>query len=178
MKVLISSLRMPRLLLSLSLVLWVGGAGCLIGCDSSAMAAMDEGAGVALHDNATVVASESCAKAVNHSCCAKHRGSSRHQQPAGQASRTTDLKASKLTTKPTSAFLLPTSERTMQTCPLAMNAGALVTKARSDESSTMTALSPVALPLIDTGRTVAHSLPPTWFSNRGHTYLRCCVFLI
>jgi hypothetical protein len=64
------------------------------------------------------------------------------------------------------------------TCPLAMNATALATKVRADESSAQTALQPAALPLTGAGRTVIQSSTPTYCNNRGHTYLRCCVFLI
>ena len=77
-----------------------------------------------------------------------------------------------------SAAMLPTFDGTMQMCPLAMNATALTTKARPDESPAQPLLSPVALPPGAADLTVAHSPLPVFFSNRGHTYLRCCVFLI
>ena len=175
----ISSLRIPRLALSLLLALWVGGAGCLIGCGNMAMAAMGEVEGAAPRDNTTVVAGESCRKAPNHSCCAKHHARPiHHQPPVGQATPGFQLKISKTPTRSIAASLLPTSGASMGMCPLAMNASALAAKVRTDEASTMTALSRVALPLVDSGRTFTHATPPAWFSNRGHTYLRCCVFLI
>lgn len=169
----LSSLRIPRLALSLSLVFWVSGAGCLIGCENMVKAAVNEAA-VSPRGGATVVAGKSCAHAADHSCCAKHRATSLRQS-TGRASKP----ALQLTTQTNQAVLLPLSDGTMNMCPLAMNAAALATTARADDSMSTVTLSPVELSVADTGQTAAaSSLRPSRFSNRGHTYLRYCVFLI
>jgi hypothetical protein len=176
-----------RLVLSLSLVLWVGGAGCVFGCQALAMAAVDPGAAATDHspahlDLSTMVSGEACASAADHNCCAKHHASSAQNV----TSRST--KQARASGKPgpnsiaspgvaTSSIVLALSDGTMHTCPLAMNATALATKARSDESTNSVALAPVNLPAIDLEKPTT-SLPPTFCNNRGHTYLRCCVFLI
>src|SRR5690349_7796540 len=78
----LSSMKNLRLVLSLSLVLWVGGAGCVFGCQARAMAAVDQGAAATDHNQAhldlsTLVSGEACASPADHSCCAKHQASSR-----------------------------------------------------------------------------------------------------
>jgi hypothetical protein len=66
----------------------------------------------------------------------------------------------------------------MMDCPLAVNATAALAKARPDQASS-------ALPLTRANDTLPHLQertailsPPLVLPNRGHTYLRCCVFLI
>jgi hypothetical protein len=67
---------------------------------------------------------------------------------------------------------------TMIDCPLAVNATAVLSKAGPDQSN-------VALPS-SSDRESLSNLPeqtsafarPLRLPNRGHTYLRCCVFLI
>jgi hypothetical protein len=181
------SMKTLRLVLSLSLVLWVGGAACVFGCQALAMAANDQGTAATDYSQAhldlsTMVSSEACASAADHSCCAKHHASS-----AGTpTSRST--KRVRASGKPgpnsiashdvaTTPMVIALSDGTMHTCPLAMNATALATKARSDESTNSVALAPVNLPAIDLEKPTT-SFPPTFCNNRGHTYLRCCVFLI
>jgi hypothetical protein len=183
----LSSMKTLRLVVSLSLVLWVGGAGCVFGCETLAMAASGQGAAATDHNQAhldlsTLVSGEACASAADHNCCAKHHASS------AQSVIIRSTKRARASGKPgpnsvdrpgvaTSSIVLALSDGTMHTCPLAMNATALATKARSDESTNSVALAPVNLTAIDLEKPTT-SFPPTFFNNRGHTYLRCCVFLI
>ena len=183
----LSSMKTLRLVLSLSLVLWVGGAGCVFGCETLAMAAAGQGAAATDHGEAhldlrTLDSGEACASAADHSCCAKHHVSSARIPTSRSTKRV------RATGKPgpnsiasqdvaTTPMVIALSDGTMHTCPLAMNATALATKARSDESTNSVALAPVNLPAIGLEKPTTSS-PPTFFNNRGHTYLRCCVFLI
>jgi hypothetical protein len=176
----LSSLKIPRLVMSLSLVLWVGGAGCLMGCQNLATAVMGKGGGAAQQGTAAVVSGESCAAVGDHSCCAKPRAAAMHQRPAPQAWSASGPKAAKLAelSDIPPAAVLPEPDGPEHNCPLVASATALATRVRADESSTQTALWPAALPLSDASLTVIQSSTPTYCNNRGHTYLRCCVFLI
>lgn len=102
----------------------------------------------------------------NHSCCKK---SSTEVKPTPQS---TDVRIA------TSVEFGGSSSGMMTDCPLAGSKAAVVTKTRGDDARA--------------SQTVAHSYypepksleQPTRLSatpllpNRGHTYLRCCVFLI
>jgi len=182
----LSSMKTLRLVLSLSLVLWVGGAGCVFGCQALAMAADDQGAAATDHsqthlDLSTMVSGEACASAADHNCCAKHHASSAQQvtirstKPRASGKPGPNSIASRGVA--TSSMVLALSDGAMHTCPLAMNATALATKARSDESTNSVAQAPFNLPAIDLEKPTT-SFPPTFCNNRGHTYLRGCVFLI
>lgn len=172
MKKSISLSGISRLLLSICLVLWVGGAGCLIGCENMALAAMDQGLDNRLRDSATTTTSH-CATATSHSCCAKHGGATPRRASVRVGTPNQHLRGN----SPLSVPAL-TTERTLPACPLAMNAGALANKARADESPVTLVSTSVSGPLSDTASKGAPAPPPAWVSNRGHTYLRCCVFLI
>ena len=182
-----SSMRTLRLALSLSLVVWVSGAGCAFGCETLAMAAADHGAAATDHsqaqlDSSTMVSGDACASAADHSCCAKHHRSSAqslkgHSEKRPRAGRALGSNSVANPDVATSSMMLAVLDGAMQACPLAMNGTALATKARTDESTNSVALAPVTLPAIDLEKPLASS-PPTFFNNRGHTYLRCCVFLI
>src|SRR5438132_14186745 len=152
----LSSMKTLRLVLSLSLVLWVGGAGCVFVCQALAMAAVDQNATVSDHSQAhldlsTLVSGEACASAADHSCCAKHHASSTQnvtiritkRARAGGARGPNSIASHDVAITP---MVIALSDGTMHTCPLAMNATALATKARSDESTNSVALAPVNLP--------------------------------
>jgi hypothetical protein len=66
----------------------------------------------------------------------------------------------------------------MMDCPLAVNARAALSKAKPDTSRTALphTRASARLPLLREQATALS--PPTLLPNRGHTYLRCCVFLI
>jgi len=62
-------------------------------------------------------------------------------------------------------------------CPMAVNASAALSKAQNDDTSV--ALLPAAGELLSPATEQLRALaPPLRLPNRGHTYLRCCVFLI
>ena len=164
----LASMKALRLATAVTLVLWVSGIGCVFGCKSLEMSGAAHGA-IAVRD-ATPAASMVHSGA--HSCCAKHHASIQPMKTAGERSSHAAL-SSKATFLP---FVEVIGE-TMGQCPMALNASALGTKARTDEAASSVGFEPPRLPLIDVAR---HNVPfaPSFYSNRGHTYLRCCVFLI
>ena len=151
------SLKLVRLLLTISVSVWLAG-GCLLGCSNMAMAAVQSG------DKQAAVEAESCHSAQEHHCCSKAK-------PAKQSA---------IDPKLTEALLALASvpRGLMSDCPLAMSATAIAAKASStapDADQTTTA----ALPLLAGNRESRqkHFVTPL-VPNRGPTYLRCCVFLI
>ena len=158
----LSSIRVVRLALSLTVALWMAGAGCLLGCGNmTAMAAAPE-------PDATVVVdgNDSCAAMHGHDCCAKRA------KTASQASSQDSAANEELTAVEGDDI----SPRAMD-CPMAVNASAALSKVQNDDTSV--ALLPAA------GEALSHATeqlrplaPPLRLPNRGHTYLRCCVFLI
>lgn len=151
------SLKLVRLLLAVSVSLWLAG-GCLLGCGSMAMAAQRRG------ENQDAVEAESCHVAQEHHCCSKPK-------PAKQST---------IDPKLTESFLaLATLPRgPMGDCPLAMSATAIAAKASSN-SPDSDQIANAALPLMAGNREQRQkhfSVPLV--PNRGPTYLRHCVFLI
>jgi hypothetical protein len=154
-------LKVVRLLLAVSVSVWLAG-GCVLGCGNAAMAAQSD------DDRAsqTAVEGESCHAVQAHHCCSKPQA-----KPAQQ---------SKIDPKLTESLLALASvpRGTMNDCPLAMGATAIISKANSNSTDSPLATNAELLFATSNGE-----LPRKYFAapltpNRGPTYLRCCVFLI
>jgi len=163
----LSTARIARVLLAISVSLWMAGAGCLWGCSNGPVSA----AGVSVphnHETPTVVSGSSChskaqPKAQSHDCCAK--------KSAGK-----NITEAKRTSALPTFSAIPAGM--MKDCPLAVSANALATKGSADASSPgLATINDLPIKLKTTQRTVAQS-SPVQYLNRGPTYLRCCVFLI
>jgi hypothetical protein len=162
----LSLTRILRVALSLSLVFWIAGFGCIFGCESLAMAGASAHHGPADLSSSTVASGASCHKVVDHSSCPKRRQSANKTAKAA-------LSESMLASAP----IIEIAGGMMRECPMALNAKALGTKPRTDESATTIALEPIDLPIFNAVRATV-SPAPSFQNNRGHTYLRFCVFLI
>lgn len=150
--------------LSLTVAFWMAGAGCLLGCEKASAA---EGAGQTTHaSDLTVVASgDACASMRSHDCCANRTPQSSKEQP----STASDEHASHQ--------LAGTSTR-MIDCPLAVNQSAVLAKKNQDPSGNALLIASVS-PSHSVLREQPIALSPQLrLPNRGHTYLRCCAFLI
>lgn len=150
--------KLVRLLLTISVSVWMAG-GCLFGCSNSAMAAgLDE------DSIPTIEAGESCHSAQAHHCCtakkAKKQVVLNLRQPVGLPS------------------FAPGPRDMMKDCPLAVNATAATSKSgthASDPGRTPEAV----LPSFEKQTTRVDNVSVVSFlPNRGPTHLRCCVFLI
>ena len=154
--------------LAATLVLWVAGAGCLLGCEGMMTAAASENSAVAPHakgDLNLVVSGEACASAKSHDCCAKQN---HRTQPKAQGLE--KQTATLVETDPSSSG--------MAACPLAMSRTVVAAKKSTDDtrSTTTVANANVSTPdPIEQPRPVVTQLR---LPNRGHTYLRVCSFLI
>lgn len=158
-------IKFTRLLLAVSVSVWMAG-GCLFGCsNTNAMAAEATQSSAAAGD-------ENCRAPQAHSCCTR---------PVAQKQKTKAKKSLRLSKELFAA--LPAGTVTapphgMSDCPLLANNTAATSK--SNGSQTDPGRMPVAvLPSIESLNeqspvTIAASHVP----NRGPTHLRCCVFLI
>jgi hypothetical protein len=157
-----SSIKTFRIVLALAVAFWMAGAGCMLGCENMLPSLITAEAKTS---SVTLVASGSaCASMGSHDCCA-------HHQSAANKSHNTGRRIA-------GATELGATPSSMVDCPLAGNAFAELSKSRSENNSSSadqrTNLFLPALALVR-GPELAPSFSPP---NRGHTYLRCCVFLI
>jgi hypothetical protein len=163
-----SFLKIARMGLAATLVLWVAGAGCLLGCEGMMTAAASESFTQAHHGNGDlnlVVSGEACASAKSHDCCAKRNHSAQPKaQPTGKQAATL------IETDPASTA--------MSDCPLAMSRTVVVAKSGARETSSATIVANANLPTQNLIEQPAPLISQVRLPNRGHTYLRCCSFLI
>jgi len=163
-----SFLKIARMGLAATLVFWVAGAGCLLGCEGMMAAAASENSAVAPHakgDLNLVVSGEACASAKSHDCCAKQN---HRTQPKAQ--RLEKQTATLIETDPSTSG--------MEACPLAMSRTVVAAKKITDDTRSATTVANAILPtrnLIEQPHPVVTQLR---LPNRGHTYLRVCSFLI
>jgi hypothetical protein len=171
---LLSSVRVVRVVLALAVAFWMAGAGCLLGCQSMLVAASS--AGTIHAGSPTIIASgAACASMHSHDCCAKHggkRASTSSTQPTSANSKDPQPATAAVTAD------LSATSGSMMDCPLAMNATAALSKAKPDQSGSELLLTRTNnfIPLLR--QQVSALSPLARLPNRGHTYLRCCVFLI
>jgi len=153
--------RFPRLILAVSVSVWMAG-GCLFGCSN-----MNAMAGEVAQSDAAAVSGESCHSAHSHDCCTKPK-SQKHSvnQPAPPSPTTSHSSA--LTGLP----------RGLNECPLITNSRAVTSK--SSGSVPEPDRVPVAvLPALAEHRKQTEVITSSaYLPNRGPTHLRNCVFLI
>lgn len=167
------SAKIVRLVLVPILSLWVAGAGCMLGCEGMvARAATPSGSSPERHSGhhsgrkATIIATgHACSSGGSHSCCAKKAG---EKKPAAE-------RAGKLDT---TLFAFGGSSAGMMNCPLAVGRSAIAAKIRSSDVASAPTLAHSILPAENFLEQTAPLSAPLRLPNRGHTYLRCCVFLI
>jgi len=172
-------------MLAVTVALWMAGAGCILGCENNLVAAATSDSQQS--NSSTIVASGDVCATHSRDCCARHRpaggpaGRANHgAEPPTSPALKSDKSAARAANLPTSLFAssLGTTPSTMDSCPLAVNATAALSKVRRHHSSSVYSVTQLHASLATgTFQTIALS-PPLRLPNRGHTYLRCCVFLI
>ncbi len=146
----------------------MAGAGCLLGCENMLASAAASAAQTQAAGSTLVASGDACASSRSHDCCA---GKKKHAQTKTEP-KPDQVSATELLAEISEA---PTS---MRDCPLAVNATAALTKLKRPETGNATPASR-ADQIVPNVKEQASSLsPPLRLPNRGHTYLRCCVFLI
>ncbi|HEV7682080.1 MAG TPA: hypothetical protein VGO68_08155 [Pyrinomonadaceae bacterium] len=166
---LLSSIRVVRVALALAVAFWMAGAGCLLGCEqminASAATTVTSPASPTI-----IVASGSACAAMrsSHNCCAKRGGQRTSKPSVNPGAKATWEKAQSVEAVPVS----------MMDCPLAVTATAALAKAGSDQASAAVPDSSATIALVNSAEQTSAFARPLRLPNRGHTYLRCCVFLI
>lgn len=163
-----SLFKMVRVVLAFALAFWVAGAGCLLGCEGMMTAAASESSKVAhpaTSDLNLVVSGDACASAKSHDCCAK-----RNQRAQAKAQPAEKQAATLVETNPASSA--------MSDCPLALSRTVVVAKSGTRETSSATTVPKANLPTQNLIEQPAPLVSQVRLPNRGHTYLRCCSFLI
>ena len=173
----LSSFRIFRVTVAFAVALWMGGAGCLLGCENLATASTH--APQPGETTSLVVTGETCSK---HR--AKSKGSetaaspqiSKHQ-PESKVHGTAKAKAT-LAHSGIAAPVFSATPSPMMDCPLAVDATAALSKATPDNAHSAPSLANEYRPETVAFEKTAALAPPLRLPNRGHTYLQCCVFLI
>ena len=164
--------KLVRLFLSLSLMLWLSGVGCVFVCGNEAMAAMADHAHGA-HSLKIASTEVSAASMHHHASC--HHSAATPARPVSKSNSTGNLVHPQTLLE---RVALAGPESMQHRCPLADNGLALSTSVRPGESANALAVAPTALAVTDLSQFSTTRSAPSLISNRGHTYLRCCVFLI
>lgn len=169
-------LQFSRKLGVVAIALWLAGAGCLLGCEGTVAAAAGQHHDRSANSNQTptfVAEGDACASNEGHGCCKKktraHRNTAADAEPvAANHSLKQNQTGSRFAELPTSG---------MNTCPFAISRAIAVGKIHDGQISAI-----AAVPHVLTATSVREQkLPLSTTSplpNRGHTYLRCCSFLI
>lgn len=160
-----ASARITRLTIAPLLALWVAGAGCLFGCEFDIMAAENGGSHGSNQKLSSIVSGEACASSKSHDCCSGR---------ANKSSRTPSVNQERVPSEP---MVLPDGSGAMLGCPLATQGTAVITKVGFKDASAAAPVNPVTA-LQNPGEQRHSSSTHFHLPNRGHTYLRCCTFLI
>lgn len=178
----LSSIRIVRVTLALAVALWMAGAGCMLGCENMVSAAALNEAESSANSPTVVADGGACASMHSHDCCARRGEHAAHSVTSPVAAIASQPAAKPKTLGATFANAvvveLGGASSTRMDCPLAVNATAALSKARPDKASTALPLTRASFHLPELQEQANALSPPLLLPNRGHTYLRCCVFLI
>ncbi len=177
----LSSARIIRYVLAPVLSLWVAGVGCVFGCEGKVASATNRRVDAERHSEHKFILAVS-----EHSCSSgkspsKNPGSPANRPRPGGSSNETKPEAQRNGPAETKSTTLVTPGKPssgMKDCPLAVSRTAVAAKSRGIEVKAAPAIAHLAFPsALSFDQTISLSSPRR-FPNRGHTYLRCCVFLI
>ncbi len=163
-----SSFKIVRVTLALAVALWMAGAGCLLGCENGIAAASTNAAQPA----------ESQAVVISGTACAAHSAGAKHAAKSSRSKANNHSKTTRRSSASAETLAFGASRSSMMDCPLAVNATAALSKAGPDTAKVGLALTNVSEPLLNSLEQRTTLSRPLRLPNRGHTYLRCCVFLI
>ena len=160
--------RLSRSVLAPLLSLWVAGAGCMLGCEGmvAAAASMKASSGHHSRRTTTIVASgNACSSRKSHDCCRKSSDEGRPKASQSKSANTALIESGRSSAGP-------------MACPFALSKTAVVTKAHGGDESASPVFAGLSLSAQSSLEQTAPLSTPLRLPNRGHTYLRCCAFLI
>ena len=176
------SSRIVRCCLAFTLSLWVAGIGCIFGCEGRGAAAANRTSYEGRQDESTSIISEhSCSSANSHSCCAKKaERQAAHRAQNGSSKETTAEPVGNGASEIAAPTLISTNDSRsgVKECPFA---GSRIAIAAKGQNTVVAAAPAIAHSNFFSGPSLEPNLnwvSPLRLPNRGHTYLRCCVFLI
>ena len=153
--------RFPRVILAVSVSVWMAG-GCLFGCSNMHAMAAEE-----VQSDAAAVSGESCHSARSHDCCTKPKSQKNSVTPASH--RPVALSHSSALTGLT---------RGLNECPLVMNSRAVTAKSSGSVPEPDRVQAAVLPALAERREQAEVTTGSAYLPNRGPTHLRNCVFLI
>jgi hypothetical protein len=170
------AVRIFRISLVSILSLWIAGAGCMFGCQNMiAAASTSSNASAGEHGLAAIVSGEACASNDSHDCCAQKKTAAKAKTQ--NANTRVSLKLATLLSQ--SESLKPSPSSGMRECPLALSRAVAITKATDSKQFADSIATALTRPVVADSPEQHIALSPlARLPNRGHTYLRCCVFLI
>jgi hypothetical protein len=176
----LSSAKVVRMLLAPLLALWIAGAGCMLGCEGMVAAASHNPDANAIqhseHASTIIASGHACASGGtgNHNCCKK---SVEEVSPEARSSVASEARArNERGAAPVLSSVPPSGM--MDPCPFAVGRSATIAKTRSADASPTPQLPQSTLHFQSSTEQTTPLSSPLRLPNRGHTYLRCCVFLI
>jgi hypothetical protein len=168
----------------ITLGLWLAGAGCLLGCEGmvKAVAAQSFDKSTSSQHNSSIVAEgNACSSSERHGCCKKtvrktRPTSAAHNsgQPVSNRSEEAYALANQVSTE-NRLDELPSSG--MRPCPFSVSRELAVARVHDGQMDATAAVSYKTAGGIIREQTLFLATLST-MPNRGHTYLRCCSFLI
>jgi len=151
-----------------------------LGCEGmfTAVAGQEVNSSSSQHHSTIVADSNACSSNEGHGCCKtkvrEPRSTRAVHSPSRPGDRTTDAFVAH---KSSESRLAESSTGGMKTCPFAISRALAVSKIHDGQMNATTAVSQAMSRALVREQTLPLStLSP--MPNRGHTYLRCCAFLI
>ena len=176
------SSRIVRSTLAILLTLWVAGIGCIFGCEGMvAIAANRTPHNGRQSEVLSLVSNQSCSSAKSHSCCAMKAESQEANFGRERRSNEFALKTQRIGPQGTTAAPLITTNNPssgVKECPFAVSRVAVTARGRDNISGAAATITPSTLHSATPLEQTLSLSSPRRLPNRGHTYLRCCVFLI
>lgn len=137
----------------------------------------------------------SCATGQSHHCCARTPAKKSGARTAGPSKNVSISRNPAVTATTPEKIRIGASQAllftagsavifgnspsgTMEGCPLAVNATAIVSSFRNDQSSLALTSAPSTLRWLTSLKQTPPPVPPPRIPSLNHTYLNCCVFLI
>lgn len=152
-------------LAALMLVLWLGGLSCVLGCTiRKAGATVEERVSSTQSGTTVIEAGSSCPSGkAAQGCCKKGATSAKEPKPLTHEALTTSL---------------PSPSGGRGCCPLLGNTADVARRSRVGETPLAASLETAGPRVVNDQRQLATPAHPPRLADRGHTYLRHCVFLI
>ena len=150
----------------------MAGGGCLIGCEAMVAAATTARRSSSEWHSGHDSARKATIAPSGHACSSgRSRDSKKARQAKPEVERTSKSDTALVTLGGSSSGMI-------KDCPLGVGRAAIAAKVRTKEVAAAPVLTNSILPAENVIEQTSPLSPPARLPNRGHTYLRCCVFLI